>query len=152
MKDPQLACLCATCKAIRFCDGRSAKPGIFQIRGSKTLLEILSLAEGLPTMPGGRHHLRRAGQKNAPEFFLRKRAGWRIFASDAVARVWRAQRNGHWFRQGGRKFKEWSGKLKTSSIRPIRATTQRISGRHRQSFPSGNRVCVVRCKGRAVSQ
>jgi polysaccharide export outer membrane protein len=49
--------------------GAVRKPGIFQIRGSKTLLEILSLAEGLADDAGETVViLRRAGKKNAPEF------------------------------------------------------------------------------------
>jgi polysaccharide biosynthesis/export protein len=47
--------------------GAVRKPGIFQIRGSKTLLEILSLAEGLADDAGeGVIVLRGAGQNNAP--------------------------------------------------------------------------------------
>jgi len=50
--------------------GAVRKPGIFQIRGNKTLLEILSLAEGLADDAGEDVIiLRRAGQKNGPEFF-----------------------------------------------------------------------------------
>jgi polysaccharide export outer membrane protein len=49
--------------------GAVRKPGIFQIRGSKTLLEILSLAEGLADDAGETVVImRRAGEKNAPEF------------------------------------------------------------------------------------
>ena len=56
--------------------GAVRKPGIFQIRGSKTLLEILSLAEGLADDAGEDVIiLRRAGQKNAPEFFFAKASG-----------------------------------------------------------------------------
>ncbi len=53
--------------------GAVRKPGIFQIRGNKTLLEILSLAEGL-TEDAGEDViiLRGAGQKNAPEVFSAK--------------------------------------------------------------------------------
>jgi polysaccharide export outer membrane protein len=48
--------------------GAVRKPGIFQIRGTKTLLEILSLAEGLADDAGEDVIiLRRASQKNAPE-------------------------------------------------------------------------------------
>jgi polysaccharide export outer membrane protein len=47
--------------------GAVRKPGIFQIRGSKTLLEILSLAEGLADDAGEEVIiLRRTGQINAP--------------------------------------------------------------------------------------
>jgi len=47
--------------------GAVRKPGIFQIRGSKTLLEILSLAEGLADDAGEEVIiLRRTGQTNAP--------------------------------------------------------------------------------------
>ena len=47
--------------------GAVRKPGIFQIRGSKTLLEILSLAEGLADDAGEEVIiLRGAGQNNAP--------------------------------------------------------------------------------------
>jgi polysaccharide export outer membrane protein len=50
--------------------GAVRKPGIFQIRGDKTLLEILSLAEGLADDAGEDVIiLRRAGQKNGPELF-----------------------------------------------------------------------------------
>jgi polysaccharide biosynthesis/export protein len=53
--------------------GAVRKPGIFQIRGNKTLLEILSLAEGLADDAGEDVIiLRRASQKNAPEFFSAK--------------------------------------------------------------------------------
>ncbi len=53
--------------------GAVRKPGIFQIRGNKTLLEILSLAEGLADDAGEDVIiLRRAGQKNAPEVFSAK--------------------------------------------------------------------------------
>jgi polysaccharide export outer membrane protein len=49
--------------------GAVRKPGIFQIRGSKTLLEILSLAEGLADDAGETVViLRHAGEKIAPEF------------------------------------------------------------------------------------
>jgi polysaccharide export outer membrane protein len=49
--------------------GAVRKPGIFQIRGSKTLLEILSLAEGLADDAGESVViLRRAAEKNATEF------------------------------------------------------------------------------------
>src|SRR5882762_6107442 len=53
--------------------GAVRKPGIFQIRGNKTLLEILSLAEGL-TEDAGEDViiLRSAGQKNAPDVFSAK--------------------------------------------------------------------------------
>jgi polysaccharide export outer membrane protein len=51
--------------------GAVRKPGIFQIRGSKTLLEILSLAEGLADDAGETVViLRGAGEKNTPEFAL----------------------------------------------------------------------------------
>jgi len=47
--------------------GAVRKPGIFQIRGNKTLLEILSLAEGLADDAGEEVIiLRRAGQIDAP--------------------------------------------------------------------------------------
>jgi len=36
--------------------GAVRKPGTFQIRGSKTLLEVLSLAEGLAEDAGGSGH------------------------------------------------------------------------------------------------
>jgi polysaccharide biosynthesis/export protein len=53
--------------------GAVRKPGIFQIRGNKTLLEILSLAEGLADDAGEDVIiLRRTGQKNAPEFYSAK--------------------------------------------------------------------------------
>ena len=49
--------------------GAVRKPGIFQIRGNKTLLEILSLAEGLADDAGESVIiLRRTGEKSAPEF------------------------------------------------------------------------------------
>lgn len=49
--------------------GAVRKPGVFQIRGNKTLLEILSLAEGLADDAGETVIiLRRTGEKNAPEF------------------------------------------------------------------------------------
>jgi len=49
--------------------GAVRKPGIFQVRGDKTLLEILSLAEGLADDAGEDVIiLRRASQRNAPEF------------------------------------------------------------------------------------
>ena len=49
--------------------GAVRKPGIFQIRGDRTLLEILSLAEGLADDAGENVIiLRHAGQKNGPEF------------------------------------------------------------------------------------
>ena len=48
--------------------GAVRKPGIFQIRGNKTLLEILSLAEGLADDAGESVViLRRGAEKNAPE-------------------------------------------------------------------------------------
>jgi polysaccharide export outer membrane protein len=57
--------------------GAVRKPGIFQIRGNKTLLEILSLAEGLADDAGEDVIiLRRAGQKNAAEFFSAKASGF----------------------------------------------------------------------------
>ena len=57
--------------------GAVRKPGIFQIRGNKTLLEILSLAEGLADDAGEDVIiLRRAGQKNAPEVLSAKAGGW----------------------------------------------------------------------------
>ena len=53
--------------------GAVRKPGIFQIRGNKTLLEILSLAEGLADDAGEDVIiLRRASQKSAPEFLPAK--------------------------------------------------------------------------------
>jgi polysaccharide export outer membrane protein len=53
--------------------GAVRKPGTFQIRGNKTLLEILSLAEGLADDAGEDVIiLRRAGQTNGPEFFAVK--------------------------------------------------------------------------------
>jgi len=56
--------------------GAVRKPGIFQIRGNKTLLEILSLAEGLADDAGEDVIiLRRAGLKNAPEFISAKASG-----------------------------------------------------------------------------
>jgi polysaccharide biosynthesis/export protein len=49
--------------------GAVRKPGIFQIRGDRTLLEILSLAEGLADDAGESVViLRRAAEKHAPEF------------------------------------------------------------------------------------
>jgi polysaccharide export outer membrane protein len=49
--------------------GAVRKPGIFQIRGNKTLVEILSLAEGLADDAGETVViLRGAGERNAPEF------------------------------------------------------------------------------------
>jgi len=96
--------------------------------------------------------LRRAGQKTRPSSFCESERVGGIFASDAVARL-AAQRNGHWFRQGGRKFQGGGPvNLKTSSIRPIRATTQRYIRRHRQVSRAGIVLWWVRCKGRAVSQ
>jgi len=56
--------------------GAVRKPGIFQIRGNKTLLEILSLAEGLADDAGEDVIiLRRAGQKNEPEVFSAQASG-----------------------------------------------------------------------------
>lgn len=56
--------------------GAVRKPGIFQIRGDKTLLEILSLAEGLADDAGEDVIiLRRAGQKNGPELFSANASG-----------------------------------------------------------------------------
>lgn len=53
--------------------GAVRKPGTFQIRGSKTLLEILSLAEGLAEDAGEEVIiLRGAGQNNAPESLSEK--------------------------------------------------------------------------------
>lgn len=53
--------------------GAVRKPGIFQIRGDKTLLEILSLAEGLADDAGEDVIiLRRAGQNDAQEFLSAK--------------------------------------------------------------------------------
>ena len=53
--------------------GAVRKPGIFQIRGSKTLLEILSLAEGLADDAGEEVIiLRGAGQNNAPGSLAQK--------------------------------------------------------------------------------
>jgi polysaccharide biosynthesis/export protein len=49
--------------------GAVRKPGVFQIRGKKSLVEILSLAEGLADDAGETVViLRSAGEKNAPEF------------------------------------------------------------------------------------
>ena len=56
--------------------GAVRKPGIFQIRGNKTLLEILSLAEGLADDAGESVViLRRAAEKNAPEFASMRASG-----------------------------------------------------------------------------
>src|SRR5207245_6302508 len=53
--------------------GAVRKPGIFQIRGSKTLLEILSLAEGLADDAGEEVSiLRGVGQNNAPGSLAQK--------------------------------------------------------------------------------
>ena len=66
--------------------GAVRKPGIFQIRGDKTLLEILSLAEGLADDAGEDVIiLRRAGQKNGPEFFSANASG--LAESSPVMRV-----------------------------------------------------------------
>jgi polysaccharide export outer membrane protein len=66
--------------------GAVRKPGIFQIRGNKTLLEILSLAEGLADDAGeGVIILRRAGQKNGPEIFSANASG--LAESSPVMRV-----------------------------------------------------------------
>jgi polysaccharide export outer membrane protein len=66
--------------------GAVRKPGIFQIRGKRTLLEILSLAEGLADDAGEDVIiLRRAGQENAPELFSAKASG--LGESSPVVRV-----------------------------------------------------------------
>ncbi len=82
-------------------------------------------------------------EKRARVLFCESERVGGIFASDAVARVWRAQRNGHWFRQGGRKFQGGGPGKFEGPPRFDRSAPQPsgISGRHRQSFPSGNRVC-----------
>jgi len=65
MKDPHVGVFVRDMQSQSgFRDGRGAKAGIFQIRGNKTLLEILSLAEGLADDAGEDVIiLRRAGQK-----------------------------------------------------------------------------------------
>src|SRR5882762_3702119 len=66
--------------------GAVRKPGIFQIRGNKTLLEILSLAEGLADDAGEDVIiLRRPDQKNGPEIFSAKASG--LAESSPVIRV-----------------------------------------------------------------
>lgn len=66
--------------------GAVRKPGIFQIRGTKTLLEILSLAEGLAEDAGeDAIILRRAGQNNGPEIFSANASG--MGESSPVMRV-----------------------------------------------------------------
>jgi polysaccharide export outer membrane protein len=66
--------------------GAVRKPGIFQIRGNKTLLEILSLAEGLADDAGEDVIiLRRPDQKNGPEIFSAKASG--LAESSPVMRV-----------------------------------------------------------------
>jgi polysaccharide export outer membrane protein len=66
--------------------GAVRKPGIFQIRGDKTLLEILSLAEGLADDAGEDVIiLRRAGQKNGSEFLSANASG--LAESSPVVRV-----------------------------------------------------------------
>ena len=53
--------------------GAVRKPGVFQIRGSKTLLEVLSLAEGMADDAGETVVIMRgAGLQNAPESLTEK--------------------------------------------------------------------------------
>src|SRR5258708_33607098 len=73
--------------------GAVRKPGIFQIRGSKTLLEILSLAEGLADDAGEEVIiLRRTGQINAPGS-LSEKANYMAESSPAT-RLEESQRPG----------------------------------------------------------
>jgi len=105
-----------------FRDGRGAKAGYFPDCGNKTLLEILSLAEGLADDAGRTSSFAACGSEKRAEFFFAKANGLRNLAViGCKSLAGPAQRT--LIRQGGRNFQAGvQVNLKDSSIRPIRAT------------------------------
>jgi len=122
--------------------GAVRKPGISRFAATRPCWRFFRWRKFSRRCRGDVIILRRAGQKMSQSLFCASERLGGICAKDAVARVWRAWRNGHGSDKVGAISREVvQVNLKDLSIRPIPAQSSGLSGRHRQSFSSGNRVC-----------